>query len=303
MISNEPLTREQLARRIGDRLVVASVSGGKDSAALCLWLNEQGIQHRRVFADTGWEHPTVYDYLRGPLTKALGPIDEVQAEGGGLVELVRRKGMFPSKTARFCTVELKVKPIAAHLAQLGAEVVNAVGVRAEESPARRELAGWEWSDALDCETWRPLLRWTEEDVIAIHRRHGLPPNPLYLAGSRRVGCWPCSYSRKSEIRRVADLTPERIDEIERLEHEVTEAAVARYAARGETLESLGYAEPSFFSLRSPTGTRCVPIREVVRWSRTERGGRQFPLFEQPEDLGCALWGLCETAQREQDGPA
>ena len=41
--------------------VVASVSGGKDSAALSLWLTEQGIEHRRVFAVSGWEADEPYN--------------------------------------------------------------------------------------------------------------------------------------------------------------------------------------------------------------------------------------------------
>ena len=45
------------------RRVIASISGGKDSAAMSLWLTE----HDRVFADTGWEYEATYEYLRGPL--------------------------------------------------------------------------------------------------------------------------------------------------------------------------------------------------------------------------------------------
>lgn len=37
-------------------LIAGVISGGKDSAALSLWLTENGIEHRRVFANTGWEH-------------------------------------------------------------------------------------------------------------------------------------------------------------------------------------------------------------------------------------------------------
>lgn len=72
------MTTEELVARINGRRIVASISGGKDSAAMSLYLTELGIEHDRVFCDTGWEHPETYDYLRGPLTQKIGPIIELQ---------------------------------------------------------------------------------------------------------------------------------------------------------------------------------------------------------------------------------
>lgn len=66
---------DELWAKLAGRRVVASVSGGKDSAALSLWLTEQGIEHDRVFCDTGWEHDATYEYLRGPLHGLLSPVD------------------------------------------------------------------------------------------------------------------------------------------------------------------------------------------------------------------------------------
>ena len=59
---------EQILKTIRGRKVVASVSGGKDSAAMSLYLCEVGVAHERVFMDTGWEHRITYEYLRGELT-------------------------------------------------------------------------------------------------------------------------------------------------------------------------------------------------------------------------------------------
>lgn len=47
--------RAAAVHRIAGRRVVASVSGGKDSGAMSLYLTELGIEHDRVFMDTGWE--------------------------------------------------------------------------------------------------------------------------------------------------------------------------------------------------------------------------------------------------------
>lgn len=264
----------ELLERIGDRRVVLSVSGGKDSAAASLYLRELGIEHMRVFANTGWEHPKTYEYLRGDLTRAIGPIHEVRNETlfaeddpegppdqrrsaelrqpPGFARLVARKGMFPSRMRRFCTTELKVKPLAAFVRGLDEDCVNVVGVRAAESRARSKLPEWEFDEFFDCDVWRPLIGWSEAEVIGIHRRHGLRPNPLYLEGSQRVGCWPCIHAHKGELRRLSETDPTRIDFIRSLEREVQAAAAERrYARLGTTIEALGYEDPTFFQSANP----------------------------------------------------
>jgi len=291
--------------RLDGRKLVASVSGGKDSAALSLWLTEVGLEHERVFLDTGWESEKTYAYL-DELEEAIGPIIRLKAERT-MAELCLHKGMFPSRVRRFCTQELKVKPMIAYIAKRvdeGEDLVNAVGIRHEESAARAKMPEWEWSDGFDCETWRPLIEWSEEDVIAIHTRHGLRPNPLYLEGASRVGCWPCIFARKAEIRHIADSDPERINFIRDLEKQVQAKAAARYAEKGETFESLGYTKPTWFQAplrkRDANGKtirtgECWPIDRVVGWSRTTRGGKQLELFEAgPSEAGCVRWGLCDT---------
>jgi 3'-phosphoadenosine 5'-phosphosulfate sulfotransferase (PAPS reductase)/FAD synthetase len=332
-----------LRPRLDGHLVIASVSGGKDSAALSLYLTELGIEHERMFLDTGWEEPRTYEYLRGPLTAALGPIAWVSGPKK-MVSLILKKGMFPSRQRRFCTQELKIFPAQAHferrMAETGMPVANAVGIRRAESRQRAQLSEWDhwdWKGAdrlpLDAEVWRPLIDWSVDEVVAIHKRHGLRPNPLYLEGAARVGCWPCIYARKEEIRHIAEHDPGRIDLIRLLEARTARRAARRYAEKGETFESLGYGKPSWFQAPMPerkmvpcedcggtgdlaraseptviecprcegTGERLyrsgkpTPIDEVVQWARTSHGGRQVELFAAPpSEQGCMRWGLCET---------
>jgi len=285
-----------MIERVGSRRVIASISGGKDSAAMSLWLTEQGIEHDRVFCDTGWEAAETYEHL-AYLSQQLGAITHLRGDLQ-MEDLCEKKGMFPSRTRRFCTEELKVKPIIKYInarVDAGEDIVNAVGIRAGESSARAKMPEWEWSDDFDCDVWRPLIRWTEQDVIDIHARHGLRPNPLYLAGMSRVGCFPCIFARKAEVRFVADHRPEQIVRIRKLEHRVQAAAAARQFARGD--EGL-YNPPTFFQapIRNDEGKRpCMPIDDVVAWSRTARGGKQAELFGGgAAEEGCMRWGLCET---------
>lgn len=284
--------------------MVASVSGGKDSTAMTLALTEAGIEHRRVFADTGWEAPETYAYL-DMLRERLGPIDVVRAApkagspdtGSPMVDRIRYRAGFPARMQRWCTRELKIEPLRRYHDALGVETVSAVGVRAEESVSRAAMAevddDAEWRGWI----WRPLLRWSTADVIAIHHRHGVPLNPLYLRGHDRVGCFPCIFSRKDEIRLIADHAPERIAQIAALEAEVMGIRSARNEERPGRYQ---HAEGSFFQTTLP-GSRSgfVPIESVVGWARTSRGGRQFPLLAEPPSGGCFRWGLCEPPVKEK----
>ena len=65
---------EKLKTRIGDRELVVSVSGGKDSTATCLYLQEIGLPYKSIFFDTGWEHASTYQYLTDYLPTKIGPI-------------------------------------------------------------------------------------------------------------------------------------------------------------------------------------------------------------------------------------
>ncbi len=271
------------------RPIVLSLSGGKDSAATALYLTELGLEFACVFADTGWEAPETYAYLDEVLEPRFGTIARVRCgwrDATDMVSLIRSKAMFPSRLRRFCTQELKVYPIARHMAEFE-DGINVVGIRAAESQARADLPEWEEDETFGT-VWRPIIGWSEQDVIDIHRRHDMEPNPLYLAGASRVGCWPCIYARKAEIRLLADRDPARVDQIRELEAEITAAANERQRRKGEELQPR-----TFFGSVGPGRPTWVLIDDVVKWSRTTRGGYQYGMFDEPpESAGCMRWGLC-----------
>lgn len=292
---------------IEDRQLVVSISGGKDSTAMALWMIEQGLKDRChwVFADTGWEHPSVYDYL-DILEKHIGPINRVTSKKypRGMVDLVEKKGMFPSRKFRFCTEQLKVVPIHEFVEDFmeehGEEPINCVGIRADESPSRAKMDTWDTGGPLNLDTWRPIITWGVQDVIDIHNKYDVVPCSLYLRDkhpSTRVGCYPCIMSRKKEIMAVAENDSWRIDEIRELEGRVQE----KYIERNPDWKDQKWQLPTMFQGRErQNGERpMTPIDKVVEWAKTSHGGKQIELFY-TDAPGCQMWGLCDLGTNEPE---
>lgn len=295
--------------RLTNARPIVSVSGGKDSTAMCLHLMEMGYtrdDYDRVFMDTGWEHKSTYAYL-DKLEETVGPITRLSADIrvrdehrkyvehyeeriGWRSPMIRRillHQSFPTRNGKWCTQELKIRPVTKHVAELDHDYLMLVGIRREESPRRSRMTEWEWSDAFDCWVWRPLIAWTEKQVIDIHHRWNLVPNQLYLNGSTRVGCWPCINSRKKEIARLDE---ERVSLIRDLEKTCT--ALKRERKGDDQLHSTFFHSPI-------KGTPIMTIDDVRKWSTTARGGKQFEMFD-AEEPTCVRWGMCEHKAGDDD---
>lgn len=202
--------------------------------------------------------------------------------GNPYLDLCMWKGRFPSRRAQFCTEELKRIPIdrdvTMPLLREGREVWSWQGVRRDESAPRALLQETEFCDP-GMTVYRPILDWTVGDVFAMHRRHGIPPNPLYSLGMGRVGCMPCINCRKSELREIAARWPEEIGRVESWEGQVADASKHNSA--------------TFFA---PMLSTIMNVRQAVEWSRTTRGGKQYDLLSSDGEVGqcSSLYGLCES---------
>lgn len=273
---------------------VLMISGGKDSAALWAWAKRTGLSPRIQLAqDTGWEAnfegARWEEYLTALEEHFREPLRIVAAETQ-FKERVLKHNTFPGRlNRRWCSQELKIEPARTVLdairEETGDDVTVVVGVRAEESADRAELPEREWSDFYDAEVWRPLLTWTLADVLAEHHRTGVPLNPLYRMGAERVGCWPCIKAGKREIRMVAERDPGRIQDIRELEQKT-----------GTTMFCLERPVKN----KSPRKLLPTPIDDMIKWSKTARGGLQIAMY--PEPSGCARWGICDLPKDDAPHP-
>ena len=298
------------------RTIVGSVSGGKDSLAMALYLKENGFEETNeihwVFCDTGWEHPELYRYIDEVVEPLLGEnFHRLRSKRfpGGMIDMIRKKKTFPTRISRFCTSELKIEPVKAFLKELrdkGHDPINAVGIRAQESYRRSMMDEWDEQGPMKVDTWRPLISWVIEEVIEIHHRHSVLPVSLYYKKEnpvKRVGCWPCIMSSKAEIVGFAADDPDKVRAIAELEDEVGDLvhikAQEKKAAAGKPYNAGDIIGATFFtSSKKPYPTK---INEAIAWAKTARGGRQYQLFtaQDPADRGCGMWGLCDIA--DEDG--
>lgn len=155
--------------------------------------------------------------------------------------------------------------------------------------------------------YRLIIHWSAGNVFALAEEHGLDPNPLYLRGMGRVGCFPCINAGKREIRAISLRFPEAIDRIKGWEATCAEASKrgrGTFFTADVTPEGVALArriklisdrqQPNLASAKSPWPT----ARQVVKWARTHRGGRQFNLlytaFADDQALSySSQYGLCE----------
>jgi 3'-phosphoadenosine 5'-phosphosulfate sulfotransferase (PAPS reductase)/FAD synthetase len=258
------------------------------------------IARKRAFIEKNWQKHGVPADLVDRALKVLIPT------GNPFLDLCIWKGRFPSRKAQFCTEELKVNPIdrlvTRPLLAQGKRVLSWQGVRAEESFERSLLPPFQRLAVHEdlpgrLYVYRPLLRCTVEEVFAIAARHGVPPNPLYGWGLRRVGCFPCINCSKGELALVDRHFPEQVQRLEEWERIVSEACKRGYATffaivndpvmqqEWEALEREGRLGE--FALNR------FGVRRMVEWAKTDRGGRQYQLFVREPSMACNQWGACE----------
>jgi len=233
-IANRRLVEAQREiERLRDRgaLFAISHSGGKDSQVMAIKIHalvpdEQIIWIHCPLKGVEWaggvEQVRRYKPRNVPLIFA-DAIDEMEAQKW-LLDWVIRRGMWPSKTRRWCTSDFKRGPIRREIRRYADKhgyhiIVDAQGLRAEESTDRASRAAFEplasehgnVSRALgkkrEWYSWSPI-KWdsTKEIFTAIHEADQIPMW-TYLEGMTRSSCAFCIMGSMGDLRRAAQLAP------------------------------------------------------------------------------------------------
>lgn len=139
IFSNYPLV--QLIKNSCMKIIV-TFSGGKDSLASLLWIkNNFSKKFEIVFCDTKWESQITYDYIQSISEKLEMPITVLSSKKyDGFIDLALKKKRFPSTRARFCTEELKTKPMIDYiLDEVNDDIMVIQGIRGAESVSRSKM--------------------------------------------------------------------------------------------------------------------------------------------------------------------
>ncbi|WP_210718558.1 hypothetical protein [Amycolatopsis acididurans] len=133
-------------------VILVNSSGGKDSQAMldevCTLAETAGVLDRITVLHCALGHvewPGTSELARTQAEHYGVRYEQRHREQGLLLDQVRRRGRWPSASARYCTSDQKRGParklitqLVAELGDLGrpARVLNCMGLRAEESRAR-----------------------------------------------------------------------------------------------------------------------------------------------------------------------
>jgi Phosphoadenosine phosphosulfate reductase family len=215
---------------------VLGISGGKDSAALALFLRDRVPNLEYFFCDTGAELPETYEYLQR-LESVLGTrIVRLNADRGFDHWLQVYGGALPSPQMRWCTKNLKIKPLEAWLGD--DPTYTYIGIRADES-----RSGYISTKP----TIHPVFPFkedgvTKDQVLCILDDAGVGL-PSYYEWRTRSGCHFCFFQRKAEWIGLAERHPDLYEQAVAYEdkqgYETTAMQGRQYTwSHGETLREL-----------------------------------------------------------------
>lgn len=256
----------------GFDVIIINTSAGKDSQVMMGYVHrlavEAGVEDRlvAVHCDLGrveWqgtkelaeEQSAHYDI----------PLHIVSRPQGDLLDHVEERGMWPSSAARYCTSDHKrgqvrklMTAITKDLLKSGiisgrrVRILNCMGIRADESPARAKKTPFEFDKSASNMTkrevynWFPVFEWSTEDVWTYIHASGVRYHKAYDLGMKRLSCCFCVMADKNSLVIAARHNRELFNEYLAVEERIGHKFTASYGLvdlvdlvnSGETVETV-----------------------------------------------------------------
>jgi len=222
---------------------ILGLSGGRDSAALVVYMRQHQpeLPIEYFFTDTGKELPEVYEFL-DRLEGFLGrPIVRLNPDRDFDFWLKEYGHFLPSPRTRWCTRQLKLRPLESWLRgdlDSGVLVHSYVAIRADE-PSRE---GYQ-STHPNLSVHLPLkdAGIDRQGVLEILRDSDIG-EPAYYAWRSRSGCTFCFFQQKIEWVRLLRYHPEAFEEAKAYETVARDHGSPFTWSEGESLEEIARPE-------------------------------------------------------------
>lgn len=212
-------------------VILLNSSAGKDSQAtldvVAHAAQAAGVQDRLVVvhADLGDAEWDGVAELAAEHAAYYGLRFEITSNPETILEHTARRGSWPSSQIRWCTSDHKRGPIRKVMTRLVSELrdsgrvsgrpvrlLNVMGFRAEESPARRRRNPYAANPSASngrrqVDDWYPIHAWTLAEVWQRIAEAGTRPHPAYQAGMSRLSCAFCVLASRADLVCSAQLNP------------------------------------------------------------------------------------------------
>lgn len=218
---------------------VLGLSGGKDSAALAVYMRQHypQLHIQYYFTDTGKELPEVYEFL-GRLEGFLGqPIERLNPHRDFDFWLREYGHFLPSANTRWCTRQLKLLPFRQWVKpwlEAGDQVFSYVAIRSDE----------DHREGFSSKQDRLIIKMPfrergvdKEAVYDILNAAGVGM-PRYYEWRSRSGCTFCFFQQKIEWVRLRERYPEAYEEAKRYEKDAMTHGSPFTWTQGESLTEL-----------------------------------------------------------------
>lgn len=210
---------------------ILGLSGGKDSAALAVYMHDKVPDMEYFFCDTGKELAETYAYLE-KLQARLGiKVQYLCAERNFDHWLEVNGGFLPSAQARWCTIRMKIKPLEEFVGN--DEAISYVAIRADEDNRKGYVST------------KPNIRAVfpfkeagirKDDVFRMLDDAGLGV-PDYYKWRTRSGCYFCFFQRKIEWVKLAEYHPDLFEQAKAYEANHEDGRTFTWV-QGTTLDEL-----------------------------------------------------------------